>query len=189
MTPPGRDDDTPANDDYVDLAASARRQRKSLRRLCALIVQSLRLSWSADHRAFSSRHPFSSSAPSSSPLRCWSSRWCWTPNLQQTLGNSLILETLKLESLARRDCCASCLRVPSRSPRTPCAVCHRFRPTHQSSHRPCCRQHAPRHARPRAHSSRREACGYRRAAVVDADIKRDAISRRRSLPQVLVVLY
>lgn len=45
-------DDAPASDDYVDLAASARRQRKTLRRLRSLIGHSLRLSWSADRRAF-----------------------------------------------------------------------------------------------------------------------------------------
>ncbi|WP_203433910.1 ABC transporter ATP-binding protein [Jiangella asiatica] len=45
-------DDAPASDDYVDLAASARRQRRSVLRLRRLIAHSVRLSWAADRRAF-----------------------------------------------------------------------------------------------------------------------------------------
>ncbi|WP_298323658.1 ABC transporter ATP-binding protein [Haloactinopolyspora sp.] len=42
----------PDGDDYIALAATARRRRKTVGRMRALIGQSLRLSWSADRRAF-----------------------------------------------------------------------------------------------------------------------------------------
>ncbi|MBB5786230.1 ABC transporter ATP-binding protein [Jiangella mangrovi] len=45
-------DDAPISDDPVELAASARRQRRSVGRLRALFGHSIRLTWSADHRAF-----------------------------------------------------------------------------------------------------------------------------------------
>ncbi|PZF85499.1 ABC transporter ATP-binding protein [Jiangella anatolica] len=45
-------DDATPSDDPVELAASARRQRKSAGRLRALVRHSIRLTWAADRRAF-----------------------------------------------------------------------------------------------------------------------------------------
>ncbi|SDT59068.1 ABC transporter ATP-binding protein [Jiangella sp. DSM 45060] len=52
LPPPPPDDEPPVSDDYVDLAASARRQRRSVGRLRALVEHSIRLTWAADRRAF-----------------------------------------------------------------------------------------------------------------------------------------